>query len=204
MNEAHGVFASLVPTQASGGNTPSFSVSASPSSATLTPGGSANFTINIAPTNGFSSAVAFSCSGLPAGAKCVFSTNSYNPGGTTAPMLTITTTAAAAMKMAGVPPGVNFLSGMTLLMRILLAIGMLMLIIVAVRSARQLRYGTSALIPIGGLALVLVALFAAAGCGGGGKSSGTTTATPAGTSTVVVTGTSGTLSNQTTITLTVN
>ena len=138
MNEAHGVFASLVPTQASGGNTPSFSVSASPSSATLTPGGSANFTINIAPTNGFSSAVAFSCSGLPAGAKCVFSTNSYNPGGTTAPMLTITTTAAAAaMKMAGVSTGVGFLSGMTLLMRILLAIGMLMLIIVAVRSARR-------------------------------------------------------------------
>lgn len=204
MNEAHGVFASLVPTQASGGNTPSFSVSASPSSATLTPGGSANFTINIAPTNGFSSAVAFSCSGLPAGAKCVFSTNSYNPGGTTAPMLTITTTAAAAMKMAGVPSEADFLSGMTLLMRILSAIGMLMLIIVAVRSARQLRYGTSALIPIGGHALVLVALFAAAGCGGGGKSSGATTATPAGTSMVVVTGTSGTLSNQTTITLTVN
>lgn len=204
MNEAHGVFASLAPTQASGGNTPSFSVSASPNSATLTPGGSANFTINVAPTNGFNSAVAFSCSGLPAGAKCVFSTNSYNPGGTTAPMLTITTTAAAAMKMAGVPSGVDLLSGMTLLMRVLLAIGILMLIIVAVRSARKLRYRTSALIPIGGLALVLVALIAAAGCGGGGKSSGATTATPAGTSMVIVTGTSGTLSNQATITLTVN
>ncbi|MGB2619101.1 MAG: hypothetical protein WBC57_18105, partial [Candidatus Acidiferrales bacterium] len=75
---------------------------------------------------------------------------------------------------------------------------------VAVRSARKLRYRTSALIPIGGLALVLVALIAAAGCGGGGKSSGATTATPAGTSMVIVTGTSGTLSNQATITLTVN
>jgi uncharacterized protein (TIGR03118 family) len=204
MNEAHGIFATLTPTQASGGNAPSFSMSASPSSATLTPGGSANFTINIAATNGFNSAVGFSCSGLPAGAKCVFSTNSYNPGGTTAPMLTITTTAAAAMKMAGVSAGAGFLSGMTPQMRILLAVGFVALIIIAVRSARRLRYGTSALIPIGGLALVLVALFATAGCGGGGKSGGTTGATPAGTSMVVVTGTSGTLSNQTTITLTVN
>jgi hypothetical protein len=91
------------------------------------------------------------------------------------------------------------------LIRMFSAIGILALIIVAVRSSRRLRYGgTSALIPVGGLALILAALFATAGCGGGGKSSGGTTATPAGTSMVVVTGTSGTLSNQTTITLTVN
>jgi hypothetical protein len=156
------------------------------------------------PTNGFNSSVAFSCAGLPAGTKCVFSTNSYNPGGTTAPTLTITTTAAAAMKMAGVSAGAGFLSGMTPPMRILLAIGFVALIIIAVRSARKLRHGVSALLPVGGLALILMAVFAAAGCGGGGKSSGTTTATPSGTSMVVVTGTSGTLSNQTIITLTVN
>src|SRR6266481_5133486 len=58
-------------------DTPDFSVSVSPTSATVTAGASSNFTINTSPTNGFNSAVSLSCSGLPTGAQGMFSTQSY-------------------------------------------------------------------------------------------------------------------------------
>jgi hypothetical protein len=65
------------------------------------------------------------------------------------------------------------------------------------------RSGFPALVRVGSLAVILLALFAATGCGGG-NSSATATPTPSGTSAIIVTGTSGTLSSQTTISLMVN
>jgi uncharacterized protein (TIGR03118 family) len=202
MNEAQGVFASLLPTQASGGNTPNFSLNASPTSATVTAGSSSNFTINVTPTNGFNSAVSFSCSGLPTGAKCSFSTQGYTPGGTTSPMLTITTTARTGM-MASVPSsGPASGSGFTSPLEISLALGFVGLLPVWLyRGKFESRVGFSTVLRSGSLAVVLLFLFAAAGCGTNNLK---TAGTPAGTGTVTVTGTSGTLSQSTTITLTVN
>ncbi len=202
MNEAHGIFASLVPTQASGGNTPNFSVSASPSSATVNAGNSSNFTINVTPTNGFNSALTFSCSGLPTGAKCSFSTQSYTPGGTTSPMLTITTTPRNGMKALVPVSGPASSSGLTSQLRIFLALGFAGLLLVCLyREKFESRLGFSTVLRAGSLAVVLLLLFAATGCGSGNSSAA---GTPAGTSTVTVTGTSGTLSQSTTITLKVN
>ena len=201
MAEMHGVFASLVPTQASGGNTPDFSVSVSPTTATVTAGASSNFTINTSPTNGFNSAVSLSCSGLPTGAKCMFSTQSYTPGGSTTPMLTITTTARSAM-MGAVPSGQLASRWPTSQLRMLLAAGFVGFLLVGLHFGRLgLRFFSTALLRAGGLAVILLAVFAAAGCGSGKAAA--STGTPAGTSMITVTATSGTLSHSATITLTV-
>jgi regulation of enolase protein 1 (concanavalin A-like superfamily) len=53
---------------------PDFSIAASPSSQTVAPGGSTNYTATISALNGFSSGVSLTVSGLPSGA-----TGSFNP-----------------------------------------------------------------------------------------------------------------------------
>jgi Galactose oxidase-like, Early set domain/PKD domain len=52
-----------------------FSISASPASQTVLPGGSATYTVTATPVNGFSGTISFSVTGLPTGA-----TASFNPG----------------------------------------------------------------------------------------------------------------------------
>ena len=83
---------------------PGFSIAASPSSATVPPGGSADYSVAVSRTGGFSDPVTLSASGLPAGATATFTpnpadsstltvaTNSATPPGTYP--LTITGTAA--------------------------------------------------------------------------------------------------------------
>jgi hypothetical protein len=58
-----------------------FSVSATPTSASVKHGQSAKFTVSVAPLGGaFGPAVALGCSGLPSGASCSFSPSSLTPG----------------------------------------------------------------------------------------------------------------------------
>ena len=66
----HTVAATLVVTAA-----PNFTLSASPSSQTVVPGGSTTYSVTIAPTNGFTGQVTFSVGGLPTGATGSFSPN---------------------------------------------------------------------------------------------------------------------------------
>jgi hypothetical protein len=74
--------------------TASFGVALLPSAFTVTPGQSGTATIEVTPVNGYSSAVSFSCSGLPAGASCRFSPSSVTPSGAVATTtLTIATAA---------------------------------------------------------------------------------------------------------------
>ena len=70
-----------------------FTLSAASSSVTLAPGASATDAISISPSNGFTSVVNLSASGLPAGASGSFSPASSASGTT----LTIATTSAAAV-----------------------------------------------------------------------------------------------------------
>jgi N-acetylneuraminic acid mutarotase len=80
-----------------GTNEPSYTVTFSPSSLTITAGQSGTTTVTVTPQNGFNSAVSFGCSGLPTGATCSFSPASVTPSG--APVtttLTVSTTAASA------------------------------------------------------------------------------------------------------------
>jgi hypothetical protein len=60
---------------------PDFSVSASPASSNVAPGLSANYTVNVAASGGFNSAVSFSVGGLPAGASATFNPTSVTGSG---------------------------------------------------------------------------------------------------------------------------
>ena len=69
-----------------------FTISAAPGMPSLLPGGAANETLTLTATGGFSDTVSLSCSNLPAGASCAFSSPSVAFNGATAQAaLTLTT-----------------------------------------------------------------------------------------------------------------
>jgi len=70
-----------------------FTISASPSSVTISaPGQSGQTTLSITPLGGFNQALSYTCSGLPSEANCSFSAGSLST------TLTITTTAASELR----------------------------------------------------------------------------------------------------------
>ena len=81
-----------------GSVTPDFSVSCSPSSLTVSQGGSTTSTCTVTSTNGFASAVTLSCTGMPSGSSCGFSPNPVTPpaNGSVNSTLTVSATATAA------------------------------------------------------------------------------------------------------------
>ncbi len=71
---------------------PNFSISASPTSLTLTQGGSGTSTISVTAINGFSGSVGLTVTGCPSGATCSVSPSSVTPG--TRSTLTVSTTSS--------------------------------------------------------------------------------------------------------------
>jgi hypothetical protein len=82
---------------------PSFSLTSSPSSATINSGQSAKFTVTVAPANGFAQAVSFTCSGLPAGEACSFSPSTVAPSGSPASSTMTISSAASARGSRSLP-----------------------------------------------------------------------------------------------------
>ncbi len=84
--------------------TPNFSVSASPTSVTVTQGSSGTSTITVTSTGGFNSATTLSASGLPSGVTAAFSTNPVTPpaNGSATSTLTLTASASATVGTATV------------------------------------------------------------------------------------------------------
>jgi kumamolisin len=84
--------------------TPNFSVSASPSSVTVTQGTSGTSTITVTSTGGFNSATTLSATGLPSGVTAAFSTNPVTPpaNGSATSVLTLTASASATVGTATV------------------------------------------------------------------------------------------------------
>jgi uncharacterized membrane protein len=72
---------------------PDFAISATPTSRTVTPGGSTTYSVSIAPSNGFAASVSLSVTGLPSGATASFSPN---PTGTSSTMTVTTSTITPA------------------------------------------------------------------------------------------------------------
>jgi subtilase family serine protease len=83
---------------------PAFSVSASPTSVTVTQGASGTSTITVSSTGGFNSATTLSASGLPSGVTATFSTNPVTPpaNGSATSTLTLTASASATVGTATV------------------------------------------------------------------------------------------------------
>src|SRR5229473_7009942 len=78
-----------------GGGSPDFNVSAAPSSATITAGQPANFTVSAAPVGGFNQTVNWSCTGAPAQATCTVSPSPVTLDGKNAATATVTLTTTA-------------------------------------------------------------------------------------------------------------
>jgi hypothetical protein len=178
---------------------PGFSVAASPSSATITPGQSATFTLTVTPAGGFNNAVSFACGTLPSQASCAFSTASVTPanGQPAQVTLTISTLAASAHLQESLPatprrspwiPGGAMVSfaGMIGLLRKR----------TAYRRYRSCYRSWLRVLCVGifvcGVSLRMT------GCGGGGgQTPPTSPGTPAGMSTITITAsTSGSTSSQ--------
>ena len=181
----HTTSATLVVTVA-----PGFSLSATPSSQTVSAGASTIYTVNISRTGGFTGAVNFSATGLPAGATASFSPNPASGDSLT---VTATTTARGLLvpwPKLRLPPATFSVRGWPLW-----AIGLLVLVLLAHRTKtrRQAALWIFA-------ATVFVVLLVVACRGRGSSPRGT----PAGTSTLLITGTFGNLTHTTTVTLTVN
>jgi len=84
--------------------TPAFSVSASPTSVTVTQGASGTSTITVTSTGGFNSATTLSATGLPSGVTAAFSTNPVTPpaNGSASSTLTLTASSSATVGTATV------------------------------------------------------------------------------------------------------
>ena len=80
-----------------GAPTPDFAVASSPASLSIVQGGSGTSTVTVTSAGGFASAVALSCTGLPAGVTCGFSPASVTPpaNGSATSTLTVTVSGSA-------------------------------------------------------------------------------------------------------------
>ncbi len=166
-----------------------------PSSITINAGYQANFSVTIYP-NGFSGQVTLTCGGAPQNSTCTLSTSSVALGGTTAVGIgvAVATTARSVAQIGGGRGNRGLPAGWA---GIIALAGLLSLICWSTPGIGRGRVA-------GRFAAALLLASAAMACGTGtGSSSPATpaTGTPAGTYTIVVTGTSGTLSQSANLTL---
>ncbi len=180
-----------------GGSGAAFSVSASPTSAVVTAGQTASFTLTVTPASGFTSKVTLRCDGAPRATNCSVSPAEVSLDGVTPSITKVTvTTSVRTMVPPGQhpnvksPPVVKWVVQPWLLW--LFAFGILSLGVIAGRRRAWLVLAAT---------LLLVMMWAA--CAGGTQFN-VPSGTPAGTFKVTLTGQSGALTRSTTVTLTVN
>jgi hypothetical protein len=168
-----------------------FSVSATPSGATVTAGNSATYTLTVTPSNGFNQVVLLGCSGLPQDTTCTF----LPPGvtlsgsGNATATLTVETTAQSALfrwrPRGGIPPGFAWWT--------LLLMSFALLTACAVHLSRaELGFRSHFTLMVLCVAIILVAL--GAGCNTYVNPINITpvvTGTPYGNFTIALTGTLG-------------
>jgi uncharacterized protein (TIGR03118 family) len=202
-NEMHGLLAAITANTTPPAGTADFSIAASPSTMTIAAGRPAAFTITLGGLNGFSSAVALTCSGQPLGSTCGFSQASVSPasGGTATTTMTIMTS-SSPYNPAGMMAK-NTTGGIFALLFPIPALGLLGLF-AAGKGNRQHLCGKKwigYLASSFALLIVFGVLLAACGCGYNANNAGN--GTQRGTTTVMITGTSGSLSHSTSVSLTV-
>jgi Pro-kumamolisin, activation domain/Chitobiase/beta-hexosaminidase C-terminal domain len=151
--------------------TPDFVISASPPAVNVSAAGqTGTTTLTITPVNNFTDTVAFSassCSGLPSGDSCSFSTSPVSANGTTT--LTIQTSASGV-----VPPSVHPDARIPLRAPAVLVLGCFLALAILWTGlrAKNPRWG------FGGAALVLVLFLGIVGCAGSSSNKMSTVATP--------------------------
>jgi kumamolisin len=93
--------------------TPNFTIAASPTSVTVTQGASGTSTITITSTGGFNSATTLSASGLPSGVTATFSTNPVTPPANGSVTSTLTLTASSTATVGAATVTITGTSGST-------------------------------------------------------------------------------------------
>ncbi|HEY4379907.1 MAG TPA: TIGR03118 family protein [Acidobacteriaceae bacterium] len=186
--QKHGLLGVLTNSTTAVGS-PTFNFSSSTPVTTAKVGSSSLVTLSIAPTNSFAGTVTFSCSGLPTSAACSFATPQLNVSAT-APATEVLTIQTSAGTQGYLRMGQIVSAHSNLVFAMLLPFGALL-------SLRR-RKKFAGLRILGVLTVLAATTGLIVGCGGSG-----TAATPAGTSSVVVTASSGSVSQTTTIALTV-
>ncbi|HXM13719.1 MAG TPA: hypothetical protein VN933_00675, partial [Candidatus Eremiobacteraceae bacterium] len=185
-----------IPLSGSGANMANFALSAMPTSLTVVQGATGTFKLTVTPAGGFNQAVALSCSGAPSMSNCALSPASLTPSdGVTPVVATVTITTQSPSLVS--PPASELRLPPPAWQAIFAALAIGFLSLMNRRSRLSVKFGL--------LAVSLSALLAL-GCGGSHSApppppSG---GTPEGTSTLTLAGTSGTLTNSATVSLTVD
>jgi hypothetical protein len=162
------------------------------SSATISPGGTATYTLSIAPGGGFNQTVALSCSGAPAGSTCSLSSSSVALNGITPTSVTVTVkTAGSSAKFLypADPPSAGSRLAVWLAFPGLLAV---VVICGSTRRARHNQRCHARVIQALALFCLLSAAITFSSCGGGSSTTGGGGGgggTTPGTYNVMVTGT---------------
>jgi hypothetical protein len=203
-------------------STGDFSILGSPSSNSVSAGGSINYTVNTTAISGFSGSIALSASGLPTGATASFSPATVT--GTGSSTLTVTTTGStpvgtSTLTITGVSGTLTHTSTVSLVVNApsppdFTIAGMPSTQTVIVGNATTYTANVGALngfagvvtLSASGLPAGATASFSPATVTGAGSSTLTVTttgSTPVGTSTLTITGVSGTLTHTSTVSLVV-
>jgi hypothetical protein len=158
---------------------PDFTVSATPTTGTITPGQTATFALTISPVGGYTGTVNFSCGTLPSLAACSFSLPSVTPSGGSpaSTTMTVTTAASTAMLNPGQRSGRPWLPAGGLALTAALGL--------AFKPKKISRWHRS----LRGLCWVLLMAslsFSLFGCGDGGSRTPSNPGTPAGSYTISV------------------
>jgi hypothetical protein len=167
------VFAGLIPAAAAAG--PDFSLTLSPQSATISPGGMSNLTVTAGAVGGFNGQISLTCS-APAGLTCALNPSTISPGSSAS-------TSNLSITVAATPPTGGYGASAALLLPGLGLFGT----VLTTRKRKFLTLKSSLWTGLLGL-LLLVSLFGL-GCGG----SNSKTPPPGTQVNVMVTGTSGSL-----------
>jgi len=202
-----------------------FTLSASPSSQTVTQGNGTSYTATVTPSGGFTGSATLSASGLPSGASATFSPNPIS-GGSGNSTMSVTTTASTptgtyTLTITGTSGSLTHATTVTLVVN---SAATPNFSLSATPSSQTVTQGngtsyTATVTPSGGFtgSVTLSASGLPSGAsatfspnpisGGSGNSTmsvTTTASTPPGTYTLTITGTSGSLMRSTTVTLVVN
>jgi uncharacterized protein (TIGR03118 family) len=202
-NEMHGLFTAITPNAAAAAPAGAdFSISASPATLTIAAGQPAQFMVSLGGLNGFNGAVTLTCSGQPLGSTCNFAQSTESPASGATVTTTMTIATSSSPYMPAVKMARNTSGGIYAMLLPIPAVGLFGVFFFGVprkqaSATKWVRY------LMGSVALLVVTscLLAASGCGYKAPAAGS--GTQRGMTTVMITGTSGSLSHSTSVSLTV-